>query len=79
MQYTYTLNNQKVREGNFTQAEEKFQQLLLEATVTTIDSIPANKWTAQDIGLFITPMYDHMPMYPLYLILTLNPLQRSTR
>lgn len=73
MQYTYTLNDNKERTGNFTQSEEKFQQLLLEATVTTIDGVPASEWTAQEIGLFIAPMYDHMPMDPFYLILSLHP------
>lgn len=73
MEYEYALNDQGERIGNFTKTEEKFQQLLLEVNIDQINGQQAADWSAQRIGLFITPMYDHMPMDPFYIHLNIEP------
>lgn len=69
LQYQYVEDANGNRVGNFSKTEEKFQQLLLEVNIETIDGQKAADWTAQTTGLWVAPMYDHMPMDPFYLIL----------
>lgn len=73
MQYEYVFNTQKERVGNFTKTEEKFRQLLLEVTVDEIDGQQAADWSAKSIGLFVAPLYDHMPMDSFYIQLNIKP------